>query len=122
MAKGARKVRHASCESVYSVEMQADDAGARSMTGWGRGKIAAIGLGVLIAVVFAIVALEALASLCISDNAACSSAPPTVVLLLAPLTVVVGYGLTVWRAQLTPVLLAALCVIPEAVIVGLIWG
>jgi len=102
--------------------MKADDAGARSMSGWGRGKIAAIGFAILVVILFAVFAVEALASLCrLSENATCSSAPPTVALLLLPLTVLAGYAVTVWRAQLTPVLLAAILLIPEAVLIGLIW-
>jgi len=92
------------------------------MTGWGRGIIAAIGFGILIAVLFAILAVEALASLCVSGGATCASLPPGVVLLLVPLTVVAGYALTVWRAQLTPVLFSTILVIPEAVFIGLIWS
>jgi len=102
--------------------MKADGANARSMTGWGRGKIAAMGFGILIVILFAIYAVEALASLCrLSENATCPSAPPTVVLLLLPLTIVAGYAVTVWRAQLTPLLLSAIVMIPEAVVIGLIW-
>ena len=79
------------------------------MSGWGRGKIAAIGFAILVVILFAVFAVEALASLCrLSENATCSSAPPTVALLLLPLTVLAGYAITVWRAQLTPVLLAAI--------------
>lgn len=92
------------------------------MTGWSRATIAAFGFVVLVVVVFATVAVAGLASLCrLSDNTTCPSAPPSAVLLLMPLTVVAGYAVTVWRAQLTPLLLSAIAVIPEAIVIGLIW-
>ena len=92
------------------------------MTGWSRATIAAFGFVVLVVIVFATVAVAGLTSLCnLSDNATCPSAPPSVVLLVVPVTAVAGYAVTVWRAQLTPLLLSAIAVIPEAILIRLIW-